>query len=115
MTLIHAVLVSLVLSGSPATDSAVVARRVAASAQLAAQEYRIGVVGGKVVAAAEVDPTGRTLRYGLSDESGKLNLNALMKANMIDDQRQAALMALPLMTLEIADAILDFLDAGGNS
>lgn len=55
MTLIHAVLVSLVLSGPPATDSAVVARRVAASAQLAAQEYRIGVVGGKVVAAAEVE------------------------------------------------------------
>ena len=36
-------------------DSVVSARRVAASAQLAAQEYRIGVVGGRVVMAAEVE------------------------------------------------------------
>ena len=54
MNLIYAVLL-LALPTGPATDSAVVARRVAASAQLAAQEYRIGVVGGKIVAAAEVE------------------------------------------------------------
>jgi high-affinity iron transporter len=54
MNLIYAVLLLAAPTG-PATDSAVVARRVAASAQLAAQEYRIGVVGGKIVAAAEVE------------------------------------------------------------
>ena len=54
MNLIYAVLL-LASPTAPATDSAVVARRVAASAQLAAQEYRIGVVGGKIVAAAEVE------------------------------------------------------------
>ena len=36
-------------------DRAPVARRVAATAQLAAQEYRIGVVDGRVVAKAEVE------------------------------------------------------------
>ncbi len=38
-----------------AQDSAAVVRRVAATATLAAQEYRIGVVGGRIVAAAEVE------------------------------------------------------------
>ncbi|HKT60311.1 MAG TPA: cytochrome c, partial [Gemmatimonadales bacterium] len=36
-------------------DQAPAARRVAASAQLAAQEYRVGVVNGRVVAKAEVE------------------------------------------------------------
>jgi high-affinity iron transporter len=36
-------------------DRAPVARRVAATAQLAAQEYRVGIVDGRVVAKAEVD------------------------------------------------------------
>ena len=36
-------------------DSLAVARRVFATAQLAAEEYRVGVVGGRIVAAAEVD------------------------------------------------------------
>jgi high-affinity iron transporter len=62
MTLIGAalpILLSALTSASPASpvpkDSAAVVRRVAATATLAAQEYRIGVVGGKVVAVAEVE------------------------------------------------------------
>jgi high-affinity iron transporter len=42
-------------SQAAAQDPAAVVRRVAATATLAAQEYRIGVVDGRVVAAAEVD------------------------------------------------------------
>ncbi len=38
-----------------AGDSAAAARRLSATAQLAAQEYRIGVVNGRIVAAAEVE------------------------------------------------------------
>ncbi|HET8622689.1 MAG TPA: FTR1 family protein [Gemmatimonadales bacterium] len=38
-----------------AGDPIIAARRLAATAELAAQEYRIGVVGGRVVAAAEVE------------------------------------------------------------
>ena len=62
MTLIGAglpIVLSALTSASPATtvpsDSVAVVRRVAATATLAAQEYRIGVVGGRVVAAAEVE------------------------------------------------------------
>ncbi|HJR49460.1 MAG TPA: FTR1 family protein [Gemmatimonadales bacterium] len=61
MTLIGAalpILLSALTSAppSPATqDSAAIVRRVAATATLAAQEYRIGVVDGRVVAAAEVE------------------------------------------------------------
>jgi high-affinity iron transporter len=46
--------VLLTLSGAPA-DTVAVARRIAASADLAAQEYRLGVVGGRVVLPAEVE------------------------------------------------------------
>ena len=40
---------------TPPTDPAPLVRRLAATAQLAAQEYRIGIVGGRVASQAEVD------------------------------------------------------------
>jgi high-affinity iron transporter len=40
---------------SPPTDPAPLIRRLAATAQLAAQEYRVGIVGGRVVSQAEID------------------------------------------------------------
>jgi high-affinity iron transporter len=43
-------------------DRVPVARRVAATAQLAAQEYRVGVVDGRVVAKAEVDEAALFLK-----------------------------------------------------
>jgi high-affinity iron transporter len=55
MILVQAATTVLMLLGIDRADSAVVARRVAASVQLAAQEYRIGVVQGRVVAPAEVE------------------------------------------------------------
>ncbi|MFO0914680.1 MAG: type II secretion system protein GspK [Pirellulales bacterium] len=52
------------------------------------------------------------VRFGLEDESAKLNVNALAA---IEDQSPgtglAMLMGLPGMTQDIADAILDFVDA----
>jgi high-affinity iron transporter len=47
---------------SPPTDQAPVIRRLAATAQLAAQEYRIGVENGRVIAPAEVDEARLFLR-----------------------------------------------------
>lgn len=44
----------LSLGGAP-PDSVALARRIAASADLAAQEYRLGVSGGRIVMAAEVE------------------------------------------------------------
>lgn len=60
MILIGAALLATSSFGSlqppaPIQDQAPVVRRLAATAQLAAQEYRIGIVDGKVVAQAEVD------------------------------------------------------------
>ncbi|RPH63732.1 MAG: cytochrome c, partial [Myxococcaceae bacterium] len=43
------------VSPTPAQDSAAIVRRVAATATLASQEYRIGVAEGRIVAAAEVE------------------------------------------------------------
>ena len=54
---------------------------------------------------------GSGVRYGLENESARINLNALLA---LDQQKDGAarrmLSALPEMTEEIADAILDWLD-----
>ena len=67
-----------------------------------------------VVASAEWDTSGQTHRFGITDESSKLNLNTLMKlvaAGTIQaSDAETALMSLPDMTLEIADAIIDWMD-----
>lgn len=64
----------------------------------------------------EANPAG--FRYGLVDESSKLNLNvlpfwdeSLKAANPDASVRTEVLSALPEMTDEIADAIMDWLDA----
>jgi hypothetical protein len=49
-------------------------------------------------------------RYGLENESAKLNLHVLL-AEGVDGDAQYRLMALPGMTPDVADAILDWLDA----
>ncbi|HEX5103454.1 MAG TPA: type II secretion system protein GspK [Pirellulaceae bacterium] len=51
-------------------------------------------------------------RYGLEDESTRLNLNTLLAAEKTTpDAGRTFLMALPGMTEDVADAILDWLDA----
>jgi type II secretory pathway component PulK len=54
------------------------------------------------------------VRYGLEDESGRLNLNALLADPQTERPRQR-LLALPGMTDEIADAILDWIDDDDTS
>ncbi len=67
------------------------------------------------IMAPKVDQEGHLAgtRYGLEDESARINLNALMKFGESDDSESLArglLMGLPGMTEEIADAILDWMD-----
>jgi hypothetical protein len=51
-------------------------------------------------------------RYGLVDESSKININALPYFDFyVENSGRDLLMSLPDMTEEIADAILDFVDA----
>ncbi len=53
--LLGATLLNLPQQTSAPSDPAPVVRRLAATAQLAAQEYRVGIVGGRVVSPAEID------------------------------------------------------------
>lgn len=51
------------------------------------------------------------VRYGLEDESTRLNLNLLLLADkVLDGSARTFLMALPNMTEDVADAILDWID-----
>ncbi|HTI49340.1 MAG TPA: hypothetical protein VL475_00260, partial [Planctomycetaceae bacterium] len=63
-----------------------------------------------VVSAVENDTTGRMLRYGVTDESCKININAIPKLITDHVQARTFLKYLPDMTDEIADAILDWID-----
>jgi type II secretory pathway component PulK len=51
-----------------------------------------------------------TFRYGATDESGKVNLNALIKLDPTGQVAHDLLMKLPNMTEEVADAIIDWID-----
>ncbi len=51
------------------------------------------------------------LRFGLTDECAKLNVNVLANFNPLDDTGRNMLIELPYMTEDIADAILDWIDA----
>ena len=51
------------------------------------------------------------LRYGVMDECAKLNVNSLILQDPTGEVLYAALMMLPNVTEEIADAIVDWLDA----
>jgi type II secretory pathway component PulK len=50
-------------------------------------------------------------RYGVIDESGKINLNALMKLDSSGQILYNLLMKLPNMTDDVANAIIDWIDA----
>ncbi|MGQ0634316.1 MAG: general secretion pathway protein GspK [Planctomycetaceae bacterium] len=70
-----------------------------------------------LVAAVENDATGRLVRYGMIDESSKININTLLTLVKATDgttanqAQQKVLMYLPGMTADIADAILDWVDS----
>ena len=62
-----------------------------------------------VVAAVEANG-GDPIRFGLMDESGRINLNQILQFELSDEETRNMLMFLPDMTEEVADAILDFID-----
>jgi hypothetical protein len=70
-------------------------------------------VGCVTVLSAKVESDGNLdgVRYGLEDESTRLNLNALIVADeVMEGGGRTLLMGLPGMTEDIADAILDWID-----
>lgn len=58
--------------------------------------------------------SSQTIRYGVTDEAGKLNINALVQIDSTGQVAHDALMKLPNMTEDIADAIIDWIDADDN-
>lgn len=64
-----------------------------------------------LIAPLEQDISGQRIRYGLMDESGKLNLNILGQLQLTDDEARTLLMGVPGMTEDIADAIRDWIDS----
>lgn len=64
-----------------------------------------------IIAPTLSEGTHAGIRYGLEDESTRLNLNTLLVADTAQENGgRQLLMALPGMTEEIADAILDWVD-----
>ncbi len=63
-----------------------------------------------VIAPVENSTRGNSIRYGLMDESAKLNLNLLLTMKLEDEQIHTLLLNIPGMTIETADAILDWID-----
>jgi len=81
---------------------------------VAVQTDNPGLLGYFSIVSSNMDESGipEGFRFGLMDESSKINLNVLPYTDAwIPDSGRSMLMALPEMTEEIADAILDWLDA----
>jgi hypothetical protein len=68
-----------------------------------------------IVAPVEHDTAAASVRYGLMDESAKLNLNMLDKLQLDDTASRNLLMGLPGMTETIADSIRDWVDTDDTS
>jgi len=70
--------------------------------------------GNFTVVVPNIDDDGNLagIRYGLEDESAKLNINALPELDKLQENAgRDLLMGLPGMTEDVADAILDWMDA----
>lgn len=63
-----------------------------------------------ILAPVESDAGAEQVRFGLIDESGKLNLNAVHSLNLDDEEVRQMLLAIPGMTDEAADGVLDWVD-----
>lgn len=63
-----------------------------------------------LVVPVENGPATGAVRYGLADESSKININAISALKLDNQQARLLMMNLPGMTEDIADAILDWVD-----
>ncbi len=70
---------------------------------------------GRFTLAAPIDPdqtnSGGAYRAGVTDETGKININAFMKRDPTGEQLYALLVKLPTMSEELAANIVDWVDS----
>jgi type II secretory pathway component PulK len=71
-------------------------------------QARFSVIAPQSVDESPADAS--SFRYGVTDESGKINPNALMQLDPTGTVLYNALMLLPNMTDDVADAIVDWID-----
>ena len=64
-----------------------------------------------IISPVEHDSKHNAIRYGLMDESAKLNLNNLPNMGLSNDDLNTLMMKIPGVTIEISDAILDWIDS----
>lgn len=69
----------------------------------------------RVVAVAVTGPGAYEQRAALTDEGGKLNINALIAQDPTGEVLYNALMMLPDMTADVADSVVDWVDADQNA
>lgn len=67
-----------------------------------------------LVAPLENDSTGTRVRFGMIDESSKININSMAGLELDEEQSHSWLMLIPNMTDEAADSLLDWVDADEN-
>lgn len=72
-----------------------------------------GPRGGGRFTAVHITSTGER-RYGLTDEGAKVNINMLFERDPTGTVLYTALMALPNMTEEVADSIVDWVDGDSS-
>ena len=63
-----------------------------------------------VVAPVESDTLAGSVRFGLMNESARLNVNAIVNYEVDEDTQRMMLLGIPGMTEELADKILDWID-----
>lgn len=75
------------------------------------QDQPVGRFSIIASAASPSSNASQAIRYGVSDESGKINLNALIQRDSKGDQVYDLLLGLPNMTANVAASIADWLDS----
>jgi type II secretory pathway component PulK len=97
-----------VLNGNPYDNPGAFQGIVVAPSDQASLQGRFSIVSplGPDDSATTTNP----FHYGLTDESGKINLNALVKQHANDGKAHDILINLPNMTEEIVNCILDWID-----
>jgi len=79
-------------------------------------ETEVGVKGRfSLIAPADPSDPTKGIAFGVMDEGGKINLNAMMKLDPTGESAHKMLLMLPNMTEEIALAIVDWMDPDSDT
>ncbi|MFL5241165.1 MAG: hypothetical protein ACJ8FY_03575 [Gemmataceae bacterium] len=96
------------LNSNPYDNSSVFQAQLVQSNDVARWQTRFGVIAP--LGPDESASDSQSYHFGVVDESGKINLNALLKIDPTGSKGHDLLMTLPNMTEDVANAILDWLD-----